>query len=167
MGEATVTRNTPAPASQEHVTEPDLDWKVPGGIPESKLAGSLMQVENVIPKVSTKSLCSFLHNLLDFLQYVKDGGGLHDWNIDLIGNQRSPDDLSAVDPIRTTLNLTPYSDENEDFTATPCIELVVKTQSRPGRRAVRLEGTFTIGEVVEAHRTMEENLCQGEMVVSA
>jgi NADPH:quinone reductase-like Zn-dependent oxidoreductase len=59
--------------------------------------------------------------------------------------------------------LTTYDGGPDDFMATPLQALV--RQIEGGTMRVTIGRTFTIDEIVEAHRAMEDNAAGGKIVV--
>ena len=99
--------------------------------------------------------------LLDSLQCAREGGAV--CMTGMVGNKWSLNDFSPMDAIPTAVNLTTYNGGNEDFMATPYTELLSHISS--GEMRVRVGKTFTLDQIVEAHRTMEENEARGKIVV--
>lgn len=99
--------------------------------------------------------------LEDSLLCVKAGGSVCLTGI--VGNKWSFDNFSPMDSIPTAVNLTCYSGGPEDFIATPLAELV--KQIKEGTLKVQVGKVFKLDEIVEAHRTMEENKAGGKIVV--
>jgi NADPH:quinone reductase-like Zn-dependent oxidoreductase len=83
----------------------------------------------------------------------------------MVGNEWSFREFSPMGAIPTGVNLTTYSGGAEDFLATPLQDVIDAVES--GTTTVRLGPTFSLGEIVEAHRTMEENRAGGKIVVLA
>lgn len=77
--------------------------------------------------------------------------------------RRALDNFSPMDSIPTTVCLTTYSGGSEDFIATPLKELV--KQIAAGDLKVQVGKVFKLGDIVEAHRCMEENRAGGKIVV--
>jgi NADPH:quinone reductase-like Zn-dependent oxidoreductase len=99
--------------------------------------------------------------LLDSLQCACEGGVVCMTGI--VGNKWSFDDFSPMDAIPSTVNLTIYNGGNREFMETPYTELV--SQIKAGTMHVEIGKTFTLDEIVEAHRTMEGNKAGGKIVV--
>jgi NADPH:quinone reductase-like Zn-dependent oxidoreductase len=59
--------------------------------------------------------------------------------------------------------LTTYAGESDDFMRTPLDELI--EQISAGTLKVQVGKIFHLGEIVEAHRCMEENRAGGKIVV--
>ena len=64
----------------------------------------------------------------------------------------------------TAVNLTTYAGGVEDFMATPLQDFVDEVES--GGAKVPIGKVFSIDEIVEAHRTMEENKAGGKIVIT-
>ena len=63
----------------------------------------------------------------------------------------------------TSVCLTTYAGGPKDFMATPLQEMVEQIEA--GTLPVHIGKTFKLDEIVEAHRTMEENRAGGKIVV--
>jgi NADPH:quinone reductase-like Zn-dependent oxidoreductase len=81
----------------------------------------------------------------------------------IVGNTWSFDNFSPMEAIPTAVSLTTYNGGAEDFMATPLDELV--QQVAAGTLHVQVGKTFSLDEIVEAHRCMEENKAEGKIVV--
>jgi len=81
----------------------------------------------------------------------------------MVGNQWSIADFAPMDIIPSTVSLTTYSGGVNDFFATPLQQLVDDVSS--GALAIEPARVFHIDNIIEAHRTMEENLAGGKIVV--
>ena len=68
-----------------------------------------------------------------------------------------------MEAIPTTVNLTTYAGENADFMAMPFADLVGQIEA--GTLKVQVGKTFSLDQIVEAHRTMEDNSAGGKIVV--
>jgi NADPH:quinone reductase-like Zn-dependent oxidoreductase len=99
--------------------------------------------------------------LLDSLRCAKQGGIVCLTGI--VGNKWSIDDFSPMDAIPTAVSLTTYSGGPQDFMLTPLDELAREIAT--GKLHVQIGKTFRLGEIVEAHRCMEENRAGGKIVV--
>lgn len=99
--------------------------------------------------------------LLDSLRCARQGGIVCMTGI--VGNKWSFDEFSPMEAIPTAVNLTSYAGEAEDFMQTPFQELA--EQIAAGTLHVQVSRTFHLGEIVEAHRCMEENKAVGKIVV--
>jgi len=112
-------------------------------------------VDKVLELVGTTTL-------LDSLKCVRSGGTVCMTGI--VGNKWSFEEgFSPFDAIPSTVNLTVYSGGNEEFMETPYTELI--TQITTGKLHVEIGKVFTLDDIVEAHRTMEENRAGGKIVV--
>lgn len=81
----------------------------------------------------------------------------------MVGNKWSFDDFSPMDAIPSTVKLTTYNGGNREFMETPYTELV--SQIKAGKIHVEVSKTFSLDEIVEAHRVMEENKAGGKFVI--
>jgi len=111
-------------------------------------------VDKVLELVGTTTL-------LDSLQCARGGGAVCMTGI--VGNKWSFDNFSPMEAIPSTVNLTVYNGGNKEFMETPYTELVAQIKS--GQIRVEVGNVFTLDEIVEAHRTMEENRAGGKIVV--
>lgn len=99
--------------------------------------------------------------LEDSLQCVNEGGSV--CMTGMVGNKWSIDSFSPMDSIPTAVNLTTYAGGPEDFIATPLEDLA--QQIKAGKMKVQIGKVFRLDDIVEAHRTMEENKAGGKIVV--
>lgn len=81
----------------------------------------------------------------------------------MVGNKWSFEDFSPMEMIPTAVCLTTYDGGSEDFMLTPLEELA--EQVAGGTLRVQIGKVFTLDEIVEAHRCMEENKAGGKIVV--
>jgi NADPH:quinone reductase-like Zn-dependent oxidoreductase len=81
----------------------------------------------------------------------------------MVGNSWSFENFSPMEAIPTSVCLTTYAGEAEDFVRTPLEELSEQVAS--GKLHVQIGRVFTLDEIVEAHRCMEENRAGGKIVV--
>ena len=83
----------------------------------------------------------------------------------MVGDQWLLKDFSPWVAIPTAVSLTTYSGGAEDFIRTPLQQLVRQVE----KGALRLEvgRVFSLDQIVEAHRCMEENRAGGKIVVMA
>jgi NADPH:quinone reductase-like Zn-dependent oxidoreductase len=81
----------------------------------------------------------------------------------MVGDKWSFDNFSPMEVIPAAVSLTTYAGESEDFMRTPFGDLVELIEA--GTLRVQVGKTFTLGEIVEAHRCMEENKADGKIVV--
>ena len=81
----------------------------------------------------------------------------------MVGDKWWFDNFSPMEVIPTAVSLTTYAGESEDFMRTPFGDLVELIEA--GTLRVQVGKTFTLGEIVEAHRCMEENKADGKIAV--
>jgi NADPH:quinone reductase-like Zn-dependent oxidoreductase len=81
----------------------------------------------------------------------------------MVSNKWSIDEFSPMDMIPASVCLTTYDGGPEDFMRTPLNELI--EQVAQGRLRVHVGRVFTLDDIVEAHRCMEENRAGGKIVV--
>jgi NADPH:quinone reductase-like Zn-dependent oxidoreductase len=81
----------------------------------------------------------------------------------IVGNKWSFDQFAPMDSIPTAVCLTTYAGEAEDFMQMPFQQLVEKVEV--GTLRVQIGKTFQLNQIVEAHRSMEENRAGGKIVV--
>jgi len=81
----------------------------------------------------------------------------------MVGNSWSFDEFSPMEAIPTAVCLTTYSGGVEDFMRTPLQALVQDIEL--GTLKPRIGKVFNLKEIVEAHRTMENNSAGGKIVV--
>jgi NADPH:quinone reductase-like Zn-dependent oxidoreductase len=99
--------------------------------------------------------------LQDSLRCAKQGGIVCMTGI--VGNKWSFDEFSPMEVIPTGVCLTAYAGESEDFMRTPLNDLA--RQIAAGTLRIQPGRIFHLDEIVEAHRTMEENKAGGKIVV--
>ncbi|KAK4554793.1 hypothetical protein LTR86_008295 [Recurvomyces mirabilis] len=99
--------------------------------------------------------------LLDSLQCVKPHGIV--CMTGMVGDSWSLKDFSPMDAIPTSVCLTSYDGGPDAFISTPLQELV--DQIEAGTLPVSIGKTFKLDDIVEAHRTMEQNKAGGKIVV--
>jgi NADPH:quinone reductase-like Zn-dependent oxidoreductase len=120
------------------------------------------QVKEVFPSGVNKVLELIgTATLLDSLQCARQKGIVCMTGI--VGNRWSLDGFSPMDAIPTSVCLTSYSGEAEDFMRTPLDEMVEAIAA--GTMSVKIGKVFRIDDIVEAHRVMEENNAGGKIVV--
>ena len=78
----------------------------------------------------------------DSLQCAREAG--------IVGNKWSLDVFSPIGKIPTSVSLTTYAGESEDFMKTPLEDLVQRIER--GRMHVQIGKVFSLDEIVEAHR---------------
>ncbi len=81
----------------------------------------------------------------------------------MVGDQWSFQDFSPMDSIPAAVCLTTYSGGADDFMRTPLQELI--DQIEEGSLVPKVGLVFSLDEIVEAHRGMEENRAGGKIVV--
>jgi len=81
----------------------------------------------------------------------------------MVGGKWSFDNFSPMASIPTAVCLTIYSGGPQEFMATPLQDMV--TQIEAGTFKVQVGEVFTLDNIVEAHRCMEENAAGGKIVV--
>jgi NADPH:quinone reductase-like Zn-dependent oxidoreductase len=111
-------------------------------------------VDKVLELVGTATL-------LDSLRCAKQRGIVCMTGI--VGNRWSLDSFSPMDAIPTSVCLTSYAGEAEDFMLTPLDALALQIES--GKLHVQIGKTFRLDEIAKAHRCMEENRAGGKIVV--
>lgn len=83
----------------------------------------------------------------------------------MVGNKWSFEDFSPMDVIPSTVSLTTYDGGPQEFMMMPLEEMV--EQIARGALRVQVGKVFQLDDIVEAHRTMEENKAGGKIVVLA
>ena len=81
----------------------------------------------------------------------------------MVGNSWEFEKFSPMGVIPTAVNLTTYSGGAEDFMDTPLQSFVDAIEA--GTANIRTGPVFSIDDIVEAHRTMEEDRAAGKIVV--
>jgi NADPH:quinone reductase-like Zn-dependent oxidoreductase len=81
----------------------------------------------------------------------------------MVGQQWSFQDFSPMGSIPTAVCLTTYSGGADDFMRTPLQELV--NQIEEGSMVPKIGRTFSLDQIVDAHRCMEEDNAGGKIVV--
>jgi NADPH:quinone reductase-like Zn-dependent oxidoreductase len=111
-------------------------------------------VDKVLELVGTTTL-------KDSLRATRTGGIVS--MTGMVGNSWSFEEFSPMGAIPTAVNLTTYSGGVEDFMRTPLQDLVRDIEL--GVLKPRIGKVFSLKEIVEAHRTMENNTAGGKIVV--
>ena len=111
-------------------------------------------VDKVLELVGTTSL-------LDSLKCARPQGIVCMTGI--VGNSWSFDRFSPMEAIPSSVCLTSYDGGIDDFLRTPYQDLVA--QITKGTLKVRIGKVFSLDQIVEAHRCMEENKAGGKIVV--
>ena len=120
------------------------------------------QVREVFPSGVNKVLELIgTATLLDSLQCARQKGIVCMTGI--VGNRWALDSFSPMDAIPTSVCLTSYAGEAEDFMRTPLDEMVEAIAE--GTMSVKIGKVFRIDQIVEAHRVMEESNAGGKIVV--
>lgn len=112
-------------------------------------------VDKVLELVGTTTL-------LDSLQCTAPGGSV--CMTGMVGNAWEFERFSPMGAIPTAVNLTTYSGGAGDFVSTPLQQVVDAVEQ--GKFAPPIGMTFTIDEIADAHRAMEENTAGGKIVVT-
>ena len=99
--------------------------------------------------------------LKDSLRCAKPGGIV--CMTGLVGNKWSFDEFAPMEAIPTAVCLTTYNGDSEDFMRMPFQRLVEQVEA--GTLRVQIGRTFQLDQIVEAHRSMEENRADGKIVV--
>lgn len=81
----------------------------------------------------------------------------------MVSGQWSIPDFEVMAAVPTAVCLTTYQGDEKDFVNTPLEDMV--RQIKKGTLKVSVGKTFPLEEVVEAHRTMEENRAGGKIVL--
>jgi NADPH:quinone reductase-like Zn-dependent oxidoreductase len=81
----------------------------------------------------------------------------------MVGNNWSFDQFSPMEVIPTAVSLTTYDGGPEDFMLTPLEELVEKIAA--GQLPIQVGKVLKLEQIVEAHRSMEDNTAGGKIVV--
>ena len=81
----------------------------------------------------------------------------------MVGDQWSFEEFSPMGAIPTAVSLTTYAGGADDFMRTPLQELV--QQIEDGILRPQIGQVFSLDQIVEAHRCMEENRAGGKIVV--
>lgn len=112
-------------------------------------------VHRVLELVGTKTL-------LDSLQCAATGGSV--CMTGMVGNAWELERFSPMGSIPTAVNLTTYSGGAEDFISTPLQQVVDAIEV--GTFTPPIGMTFSIDQIVEAHKAMEDNTAGGKIVVT-
>jgi len=81
----------------------------------------------------------------------------------MVGNAWEFEKFAPMGMIPTAVNLTTYSGGADDFMNTPLQDFVDALEA--GAAKVRTGPVFSIDDIVEAHRTMEEDRAAGKIVI--
>lgn len=99
--------------------------------------------------------------LLDSLQCTQPHGIV--CMTGMVGNSWTVENFEPNVHLPTSVCLTTYAGGPQEFINTPLQELVEQIEA--GKLSVHVGKTFKLDEIVEAHRTMEENRAGGKIVV--
>jgi NADPH:quinone reductase-like Zn-dependent oxidoreductase len=99
-------------------------------------------------------------SLYDSLRCVKEGGVVCMSGI--VGNKWDFENFSPMEFIPTAVNLTSYGGGPAEWMATPIEELA--QQIKDGKMKIPVK-VFHLDNIVEAHKSMEENTAGGKIVV--
>jgi NADPH:quinone reductase-like Zn-dependent oxidoreductase len=81
----------------------------------------------------------------------------------MVGNEWSFAEFSPMEAIPTAVSLTTYAGGADDFMLTPLEDLARLIEA--GELYVQIGRRFTLDQIAEAHRCMEENAAGGKIVV--
>lgn len=81
----------------------------------------------------------------------------------MVGDKWSFENFSPMEVIPPAVNLTTYAGGSEDFMRTPFEDLI--RQIEAGTLRIKVGKTFSLDEIAEAHRCMEQNKAGGKIVV--
>ena len=81
----------------------------------------------------------------------------------IVGNKWDFERFAPMTAIPTSVCLTTYAGEADDFMKTPLQEFVSEVEA--GHSRVKVGRVLRLDEIVEAHRLMEENRAKGKLVV--
>ncbi len=153
---ATVIATTRRPESEELLRRSGADEVI---IDTGSIAA---EVRRRLPDGANKVLELIgVTTLKDSLQCASEGGLVCMTGI--VGNKWSFDDFAPMDVIPKAVGLTVYTGEAEDVMRTPYGALA--EQIAAGTLHVEVGKVFRLEDIVEAHRTMEENRGGGKIVV--
>jgi len=111
-------------------------------------------VDHVLELVGTTTL-------LDSLQAVKRHGVV--CMTGMVGDKWDFERFAPMEAIPSSVCLTTYAGEADDFVRTPLQEFVSEIEA--GQTRVMVGRVLRLEEIVEAHRMMEENRAEGKLVV--
>jgi NADPH:quinone reductase-like Zn-dependent oxidoreductase len=153
---ATVSSSTRNPDREQLLRSAGADqiFLDSGSIAKDVRSAMSSGADKVLELVGTTSL-------LDSLRCAKEGGIVCMTGI--VGNKWTFDNFAPMEAIPTAVCLTSYAGEAEDFMRMPLQELV--DQVAAGTLNVQVGKVFHLDEIVEAHRSMEENKAGGKIVV--
>ena len=99
--------------------------------------------------------------LEDSLRCTREGGVVCMTGI--VGNKWSFEEFSPMEAIPSAVCLTVYAGRAQDFMQTPLNELA--TQIAAGTLHIQIGQSFPLDNIVEAHRSMEDNKAGGKIVI--
>lgn len=111
-------------------------------------------VDRVLELVGAKTL-------LDSLRCAAPGGIVCMTGI--LGNSWTLQEFTPMNDIPHTVRLTVYTGESKDLSAEKLQEFVNSVAN--GENQVKIDRTFKLEEIVEAHRYMESNSASGKLIV--
>lgn len=128
-------------------------------IDDGKIASKVREffpdgVDRVLELVGTRTL-------LDSLKCAGPGGIVCMTGI--LGNAWTLNEFTPMGDIPSTVRLTVYMGEASNLSVELLQEFVDGVAN--GKNQIKIDRTFTIDEIVEAHRYMEANLATGKLVV--
>ena len=125
-----------------------------GSIAETVRKSYPKGVDKVLELIGTTTL-------EDSLRCAREGGIVCMTGI--VGNKWAIENFAPMEKIPTAVCLTSYAGESEDFMRTPLEELA--RQIAAGTLKIQVGKVFSMEEIVEAHRLMEENKAGGKIVI--
>ena len=122
--------------------------------PQVSASGPTQLFDKVLEMIGTTTL-------KDSLRCTRQGGIVCQTGI--VGNQWTLDGFNPMEFIPSAVCLTAYAGESADFMATPLDEIA--GQVAAGTLQVQLGKTFSLDQIVDAHRLMDANKAGGKIVV--
>ena len=128
-------------------------------IDSGEVAGDVHQVfpdgvDKVLELVGTTTLLDSLQCAARFGSVCMTG---------MVGDAWEFDRFSPMGAIPSTVSLTTYSGDSQDFIDTPLQTVVNEIEA--GRMTARIGRVFQLDDIVAAHRCMEDNAAGGKIVV--
>jgi len=153
---ATVAATTRKPDRERMLRDNGADHVF---IDTGEIAGAVRHVfpdgvDKVLELIGTTTLLDSLQTAARFGSVCMTG---------MVGNAWELDQFSPMGGIPSTVNLTTYSGDSQDFMATPLQTVVNEVEE--GRMTPKIGRVFQLDDIVEAHRCMEENAAGGKIVV--
>ncbi|KAK7421374.1 hypothetical protein QQX98_002268 [Neonectria punicea] len=99
--------------------------------------------------------------LEDSMQSAKKGGFV--CMAGIVGNEWTLNGWNPMESIPSGVYLTTYSGGRDDFIETPLSDMA--RQIKAGKLKLQIGHTFTLGEITDAHKLMEENKALGKIVI--